>query len=124
MLPRLIINAVALWLATRVIDGITFNGDWFTLVLVGLLFGLLNAIVRPVLKLLTLPLMILSLGLFTFVLNAFMLWLTARVSEAGGLGFHVAGARPAFLGALFVTVVSFVLSLLVGPRQRRQDRRE
>ena len=121
MLSRLLINAAALWLATRLVDGISFTGDWLTLLLVALLFGLLNVLVRPVLKLLTFPLLILSLGLFTFVLNAFMLWLTAKVSDAADLGFHVAGFRAAFLGALLVTVVSFVLSLLLRPDKKRKD---
>jgi putative membrane protein len=74
--------------------------------------------------LLTLPLFILTLGLFTFVLNAVMLWLTGSISDTLGLGFHVAGFGAAFLGALVVTVVSFVLSLFVasGTRERRSSR--
>ncbi len=98
-----------------------FTGDWLTLLLVALLFGLLNVLVRPILKLLTFPLLILSLGLFTFVLNAFMLWLTAQISDAADLGFHVAGFRAAFVGALLVTVVSFVLSLAIRPGRSRED---
>jgi putative membrane protein len=122
ILLRLLINAAALWLATRLVDGITFTGDWLTLLLVALLFGLLNVLVRPILKLLTFPLLILSLGLFTFVLNAFMLWLTAQISDAADLGFHVSGFRAAFIGALLVTVVSFVLSLAIRPGRSRDDR--
>jgi putative membrane protein len=80
---------------------------------VALVFGVLNAILRPILKLLTCPLIILTLGLFTFVINAVMLWLTSAVSESFGLGFHVAGFVPAFLGALVVTVVSVLLSVFV-----------
>lgn len=81
--------------------------------MVALVFGLLNAIVRPILKLLTCPLILLTLGLFTFVINAVMLWLTSAVSESLGLGFHVDGFVPAFLGALVVTVVSVFLSVIV-----------
>lgn len=110
---RLLINAAALWAATRLVPGITFTGDWRLLFVVALVFGVLNVAVRPILILLTLPLFILTLGLFTFVLNALMLWLTSAVSDALGLGFRVDGFGAAFLGALVVTVVSFVLSLFV-----------
>jgi putative membrane protein len=118
---RLLINAAALWAATRLVPGISFDGDWRYLLVVALVFGVLNVCVRPILILLTLPLFILTLGLFTLVLNALMLWLTSAVSDALGLGFHVAGFGAAFLGALVVTVVSFMLSLFVGSavRERR-----
>lgn len=121
---RLLINAAALWAATRLVSGISFDGDWRLLLVVALVFGVLNVAVRPILILLTLPLFIVTLGLFTFVLNALMLWLTGRVSDALGLGFHVAGFGAAFLGALVVTVVSFMLSLFVpsGGRGRRSSR--
>jgi putative membrane protein len=121
---RLLINAAALWAATRLVSGISFDGDWRLLLAVALVFGVLNAAVRPILMLLTLPLFILTLGLFTFVLNAVMLWLTGSISDTLGLGFHVAGFGAAFLGALVVTVVSFVLSLFVasGARERRSSR--
>jgi putative membrane protein len=121
---RLLINAAALWAATRLVSGISFDGDWRLLFVVALVFGVLNVAVRPVLILLTLPLFILTLGLFTFVLNAVMLWLTSAVSDALGLGFHVSGFGAAFLGALVVTVVSFMLSLFVGSgaRERRASR--
>jgi putative membrane protein len=122
---RLLINAAALWAATRLVPGISFTGDWRLLFVVALVFGVLNVSVRPVLMLLTLPLFILTLGLFTFVLNALMLWLTGAISDALDLGFHVAGFGAAFLGALVVTVVSFMLSLFVasGTRDRRLERR-
>jgi putative membrane protein len=123
---RLLINAAALWVAIRVVPGISFDGDWRLLFAVALIFGVLNVSVRPLLKLLTLPFLIVTLGLFIFVLNALMLWLTSAISDALGLGFHVAGFMPAFLGALVVTVVSFVLSLLVRPgtHERRESRRD
>ena len=120
---RLLINAAALWAATRLVPGISFDGDWRLLLAVALVFGVLNVALRPILILLTLPLFILTLGLFTFVLNALMLWLTGRVSDALRLGFHVDGFGAAFLGALVVTVVSFLLSLFVasGARERRSS---
>ena len=110
---RLLINAAALWIATQIVPGVAHTGPWTSLLLVALVFGALNAIVRPILKLLTCPLIVLTLGLFTFVINAVMLWLTSAVSESLGIGFHVAGFGPAFLGALVVTIVSVLLSVFL-----------
>src|SRR5688572_3954406 len=105
ILLRLLINAIALWIATRIVPGLSFDGPTPMLVVVALVFALVNAIVRPVLKILTFPALILTFGLFIFVVNALMLWLTAELSDAFGLGFHVEGFRAAFLGALVVSVV-------------------
>jgi putative membrane protein len=121
---RLLINAAALWAATRITPGISFDGDWRTLMVVALVFGVLNVSVRPLLWFMTLPLLIVTLGLFTFVLNALMLWLTGVVSEWLGLGFHVDGFGAAFLGALVVSVVSFMLSLFVGANRGERRRVE
>jgi putative membrane protein len=115
VLWRLFINAAALWAATRLVPGIVFTGDWRLLFVVALVFGVLNALIRPALFLLSLPFLILTLGLFTFILNAFMLWLTSEASEALGLGFHVSGFWAAFFGALVVSVVSLGLSLFFRP---------
>ena len=117
---RLVINAIALWLATRLVDGLTFDGDVAFLFVVALIFGVVNSVVKPILMLLTFPALILSLGLFLLVLNALMLWLTGALSDAAGLGFHVEGFGAAFLGALVVSVVSFVLSLFVGKDSKRK----
>lgn len=119
---RLSINSAALWLATRFVPGIWFEGEWWSLLAVALVFGVLNVLVRPVLTFLSLPLLLITLGLFTFVLNAVMLWLTGLVSDAIGLGYHVDDFRAAFLGALVVTVVSFVLSLFVPSGKKNRDR--
>src|SRR5262245_26445091 len=124
LLVRLLINAAALWVATRIVPGVRHDGDWTILLVVALVFGVLNVAVKPVLFVLTLPFLLLTLGFFTFVLNAFMLWLTGRVSSALGLGFHVDGFVPAFLGALVVTVVSFALSTLVAPAKPLQITRD
>jgi putative membrane protein len=113
LLLRILVNAAALWIATQIVPGVEHTGTWVSLLLVALVFGVLNAIVRPILKLLTCPLILLTLGLFTFVINALMLWLTSAVSERFGLGFHVTGFVPAFLGALVVTVVSVLFSVIV-----------
>ena len=124
-LIRLLINSCALWAAIRFVPGISFAGGWGVLLLVALVFGALNAVIRPVLFILTLPALILTLGLFTFVLNAFMLWLTGAASDLLGLGFHVDGFGAAFIGALIVSGVSFALSMLVAPARERhyRDRR-
>ena len=113
ILLRLLINAAALWAATRVVPGISFVGDWRLLFAVALVFGVLNVLVRPVVTLLTLPLLIVTLGLFTFVVNALMLWLTSAISDTLDLGFAVDGFWAAFLGALVVSVASFALSAFV-----------
>ena len=113
VLFRLLINSAALWVATRLVSGISYQGAWLGLLFVALLFGVINISVRPVVKLLALPLLILTLGLFTLVINGLMLWLTSSLSGVLGLGFHVAGFRPAFWGALVVSIVSMLLSCFV-----------
>ena len=79
-IARLLINAVALWLATRFVDGISFNGELPFLLVVALVFGAVNTIVKPILMVLTFPFLIVTLGLFLLVLNAVMLWLTGAIS--------------------------------------------
>ena len=117
LLLRILINAAALWAATRIVPGVEHTGPWTSLLLVALVFGVLNAIVRPILKLLTCPLILLTLGLFTFVITAIMLWLTSAVSESLGLGFHVTDFVAAFLGALVVTVVNVILSVILPDKE-------
>lgn len=112
-LIRLLINTVALWVAAKLVPGITSQGPGAALLLVALVFGVLNAFVRPILKLLTLPLLILTLGLFILVLNSIMLWLTGAVSDALGIGFRVEGFAAAFWGALVISVINMLLSLLI-----------
>ncbi len=113
LLLRLLINAAALWVATRVVTGIGYRGEILGLVGVALVFGVVNAVIRPIAKLFTFPVLILTLGLFTFVLNAAMLWLTSVVAQRLGFGFTVAGFGPAFWGALLISVVSGLLSFLL-----------
>ena len=113
-LLRLLINAAALWIAIQLVDGIEHRGSWWSLLLVALVFGLLNASIRPLLKLLSLPVIILTLGLFIFVINALMLMLTGWISGLLDLSFYVAGFWDAFVGGLIISVVSFVLSLFTG----------
>ena len=120
-LVRLLINAAALWVATKIVPGISASGDPVSFLSVALVFGLLNALVRPVVTMLTCPLLILSLGLFTFVINAFILWLTSAAAARFGLGFHVSDFWSAFWGALVVSSESVFLSIFVSepdPRRR------
>ena len=110
-LVRLLINAAALWVALQIVPGLHYEGHWSLLFAVALVFGVLNAVVRPVLTVLALPLLILTLGLFTLVINALMLMLTGWVSGLLDLGFQVAGFWPALWGALVVSLVSVLLSI-------------
>jgi putative membrane protein len=117
-LLSLIINAVALLITAWVIPGIHLGAagphpttnDWVTLLIVALIFGLVNAVIRPILIVLSLPLEIITLGLFIFVINAFMLLVTSWIAQGVGLGFRVDKFLAALLGALIVSIVSFVLS--------------
>jgi putative membrane protein len=117
-LLRLIINAVALLITAWIIPGIQLGAagrhptthDWVTLLIVALIFGVVNAVIRPILVVLSFPLEIITLGLFIFVINAFMLLLTSWIAQAMGLGFRVDKFLTALLGALIISVVSFVLS--------------
>src|SRR5215813_852144 len=107
-LVRLVINAVALLVAAWFVPGIYLNAvtrgqvtanELVTLVIVALIFGVINAIIRPIVLLFTLPINILTLGLFTFVVNALMLLLTSWIAEGMALGFRVTGFWAALLGA-------------------------
>jgi putative membrane protein len=112
-LARLLVNAAALWIATAIVPGVTYNGGLLAFLIVALVFGVINATIRPAMKVLTFPLIILTLGIFALVVNGLMLWLTSSLSSALGLGFHVSGFWAAFWGALVVSIISTVLSMLV-----------
>ncbi len=112
-LLRVIANILAIVLAASVVPGIRLDGV-LPAVAAGLLLGLVNAVVRPVLLILTLPITLVTLGLFLFVLNGLCLWLVASVVK----GFHVASFWPAVLGALCVSVVSWVVTVLVSDSGR------
>jgi putative membrane protein len=103
---RLLVNALALWVATRVVPGVTYTGGWMPMLGVALVFGIVNAFVRPVAKIVTFPIVLLTLGLFLLVINGLMLWLTSALSDALALGFSVRGFWSAFWGALVVSIVS------------------
>ncbi len=110
---RLIANAAALWVASYLIVGINYTGSWPGLVGVALVFGVVNAFIKPVLMVLSLPVQVLTLGLFTFVINALLLMLTGWVAASLGIAFAVDGFVPALLGALVVSIVSGLLSIFL-----------
>ena len=112
-LVRLIVNAAALWVATQIVPGVTYVGGPMPFGGVALVFGFVNAFIRPIAKILTFPLIILTLGIFSLVVNGLMLWLTSALSGALALGFHVRGFWPAFFGALVVSIVSTILSMMI-----------
>ena len=116
LLIRLVITALALYVAVRIVPGLGYEGGALGMLGVALVFGLVNAFVRPVLKLLTCPLILLTMGLFTFVLNALLFLLTAAIANALGIDFHVGGFWPALWGSIIVSVVSFILSVFVRER--------
>lgn len=118
---RIFLTAVALWVAVEFVPGIGYQGDSAGLLGVALIFGLVNAVVRPLLYLLTCPLVFLTLGLFVFVLNGLMLLLTAALAGEVGLAFTVDGLVPAILGALVIGLVSAVLSIFVGDGDRERS---
>lgn len=120
LLVRLIVNAVALWVAVEIVPGLGYDGDLVTLLLVALIFGLVNALVRPILAVLSCPLIILTLGLFVLVINGLMLALTAWLSRQFGLGFTVESFWAALLGALVISIVSALLNLFVADDDRRR----
>jgi putative membrane protein len=112
-LIRVLVNAVAIWLATEIVPGIEARRVT-TVIVAALVLGLVNAVVRPVMLVLTLPLTLVTLGLFLFVLNALCLWLTSAVVP----GFEVRGFWPAFGGALIVSALSWVVNGFVSDRGR------
>ena len=110
---RFLINALAVWIASHIIKGITPLDQLSSLLLVALIFGIVNALIKPVLRVLTCPLQILTLGLFTFVINALMLGLTAWIAQQFSIPFAVNGVGPALLGAVVITLVSWALTAFV-----------
>jgi putative membrane protein len=110
---RAALSMVGLWLATRWVGGIRID-DARTLVLAGVVLGIVNAVIRPILVILTFPLTILTLGLFLLVVNAGMLGLTAWLLR----GFHVADFRAAILASLVVSLTGWFGSMFIGPRGR------
>jgi putative membrane protein len=118
-LLHLVVTAVAFWVATRLVTGLSYEGPLPGLLLVALLFGVVNAVLGSILRLLALPVTLLTLGLFALVINAILLWVTGAVAGSVGLGLRVDGFVPAFLGALVIGLTRVVLNAVVDGRDRR-----
>ena len=115
LLVRLIINAIALWVAIRLVPGLNFAGSWFALMFIALIFGLVNAFVRPIILFFSCPLIILTLGLFILVVNTIMLSLTVWLAGPNflDLGLTSTGFWATFFGAIIISLVSGLLNTFV-----------
>ena len=124
-LLRLIINAFALWLTTLIVSGVTvkpYADDTTALVLtyllIALIFGVVNAIVGTVIRVVAFPLYILTLGLISLLVNAFLLFIVSWISDAMGFGLHIDGFWSGVLGALVLGIIAWLLGLLIRPVSR------
>jgi putative membrane protein len=123
LLIRWAITAFALFVAAWLVPGIVVDGSgWVLYAVMAAVLGIVNAVVRPVLKLLTCPLIMLTLGLFTLVINALTLLLASWIGNMVGVGFYVTGFWPAVWGGLVVSVVSVLLSVFVKDDDEDRDR--
>ncbi len=120
-LLRWLVNAVGLYAAAQLVPGIYFEGDWVVLLIVAFIFGLVNALLRPLLSLLTCPLIILTLGLFTLVINALMLLAVSAAAQALNLPYGVEGFWPAFWGALIISLISLAVSLVIRDEDEKKQ---
>jgi putative membrane protein len=111
---QILVNAAALWVAVQITEMDFTGAEAWQFLLVAVIFSLVNTFIRPILRLITLPITAVTLGLFLIVINALMLLLTGWISDQLDLGFMVNGFVPALLGAIVISIVSWVLSLIVG----------
>jgi putative membrane protein len=109
------INAAALGAAIAILPGLVYKGNWTGVVVLALIFGLVNALLRPLIKLLTCPLIILTLGLFTLVINTLLFYFTARIGNLANINLTISDPiwLNAFLGGLIVSIVSIFLSMIL-----------
>jgi len=112
---RLVINAIGLYLAVLILPGIDLRDNLVSILWLALIFGLVNALVRPLLNLLTCGLIVLTLGLFTLVINTFLFWLTSVIGQSFGIGLIISDPVwwNAFLGGLVVSVVSVIMTMIL-----------
>jgi putative membrane protein len=123
---RWFINAIALYAAVALLNGHGITPqttNWLSFIWLALIFGLLNALLRPLLNFLTCLFNILTLGLFTLVINTFLFWLTGVVGAHFHVGFTVEGFWPAFLGALIVSLVSIALTMIFKDEMKRSKKK-
>jgi putative membrane protein len=119
---QLLINAGALYVAVLLVPNLDFDftpdGAWLKFLVVAFIFGLVNTFVRPILRIFTLPITLMTLGLFLLVINALMLLLTDLISDELALGLVVGDFFAALLGAIVISLVGFVLSMVIGTARR------
>ncbi len=116
-LARLLINSAGLWAATEWVTGVSIDPGLGTLIFVAFIFGLINALIKPIVQFLSFPLIFLTLGLFTLVINTLMFMLTDWMLDA----FHVTGFEAAFWGALVVSLVSWLLSMIFDEKKTKKN---
>ncbi len=114
---RVMINAISIVAAVKLVEGITFSGQWWKMIIIGAIFGLVNSLIKPIVTLFTFPFIILTLGIFTLIINTLMLVITSHLSESLNLGLQIKGFWPAFWGAIIVSIVSMTLSWLTGVKK-------
>ena len=124
LLVRLAVNALALWVAIRLVPGLHYEGGGTSLFFIALIFGVVNALVRPVIILLTCPLIILTLGLFVLIINTIMLSLTAWIAGPSvlGLGLTTDGFWSIFFGAVVISIVSSIMNLLIKDDREKETK--
>lgn len=115
---QLLINAAALYVAVLLVPNLDYEGEWWKFLLVAFIFGLVNTFLRPILRILTLPITILTVGLFLLVINALMLLLTDAISDELQLGLTVGDFPAALLGSIVVSIVGTLLSAVIGTTRR------
>lgn len=114
---RVMINALSIVAAVKLVEGITFSGQWWKMIIIGAIFGLVNSLIKPIITFFTFPFIILTLGIFTLIINTLMLIITSHLSESLNLGLQIKGFWPAFWGAIIVSIVSMTLSWLTGVKK-------
>jgi putative membrane protein len=121
---RWAINGIALYLAVLILPGIDLRSNLASIIWLALIFGLVNALFRPLLQILTCPLIILTLGLFTLVINTFLFWLTSVIGQSFGLELIISDPVwwNAFLGGLIVTIVSVTMTMILKDELRARGR--
>jgi putative membrane protein len=121
-ITRVIINALAIAATAWLLPGITIGGNKIvTIILVAIVFGVVNAVIKPIFSFVTCGLYVLTLGLFTFIANALMLWVTQYVADWFGLVFKIDSFWTAIVGAIIISIVSFILSMIFGRNGRRHQ---
>jgi putative membrane protein len=112
---QILVNAAALWVAVFIVPGLNWSGgEWWKFLLVAVAFSLINTYIKPILRILTFPISIVTLGLFLLVINALLLMLTGAISDQLHLGFTVADFWAALLGSIVISIVGWILSMVVG----------